>query len=99
MFEYLMPSLLLRSEPGTLLAQSECAAIRAQQDFGAAQRVPWGVSESGFDVALIPHTLAETTLGDRRPGDRLNLEADVLGKYVKRYLQRVLPETAPSGKS
>ncbi|MEE8474632.1 MAG: riboflavin synthase [Myxococcota bacterium] len=58
-----------------------------------------GVSESGFDVALIPHTLAETTLGDRRPGDRMNLEADVLGKYVKRYLQRVLPETAPSGKS
>ncbi len=55
--------------------------------------------ESGFDVALIPHTLAETTLGDRRPGDRMNLEADVLGKYVKRYLQRVLPETAPSGKS
>jgi len=48
LFEYLMPSLLLRSEPGTLLAQSECAAIRAQQRFGAAQKLPWGVSESGF---------------------------------------------------
>ena len=47
-----------------------------------------GVSDGGFDVALIPHTLAETNLGDRRPGDRVNLEADVLGKYVVRYLER-----------
>jgi riboflavin synthase len=47
-----------------------------------------GVSESHFDVALIPHTLAETNLGDRHPGDRVNLEADVLGKYVVRYLER-----------
>ena len=49
-----------------------------------------GVSDAGFDVALIPHTLAETTLGERRPGDRVNLEADVLGKYVLRYLERVI---------
>jgi riboflavin synthase len=47
-----------------------------------------GVSETHFDVALIPHTLAETNLGDRHPGDRVNLEADVLGKYVIRYLER-----------
>jgi riboflavin synthase len=46
------------------------------------------VGEAGFDVALIPHTLAETNLGDRVPGDRVNLEADVLGKYVVRYLER-----------
>lgn len=48
-----------------------------------------GVSESGFDVALIPHTLDVTTLSDRDPGDYVNLEADVLGKYVKRYLDRI----------
>jgi riboflavin synthase len=47
-----------------------------------------GVSESGFDVALIPHTLEVTTLSDRDPGDPVNLEADVLGKYVKRYMDR-----------
>ncbi len=51
-----------------------------------------GVRPDGFDVALIPHTLAVTTLGERRPGDRVNLEADVLGKYVKRYVQQVLGE-------
>jgi len=44
------------------------------------------VFEKGFDVALIPHTLEVTTLGELRPGARVNLEADVLGKYVKRYL-------------
>ncbi|MBW2230955.1 MAG: cellobiose phosphorylase [Deltaproteobacteria bacterium] len=48
MFEYLMPSLFFRSEPGTLLAQSERAAVAAQRRFGAAQHLPWGVSESGF---------------------------------------------------
>ena len=54
-----------------------------------------GVSETGFDVALIPHTLEVTNLGVAKPGDRVNLEADVLGKYVKRYLDRVLPQETP----
>jgi riboflavin synthase len=53
-----------------------------------------GVTETGFDVALIPHTLEVTTLGAIRSGDPVNLEADVLGKYVKRYLERVLPAAA-----
>jgi riboflavin synthase len=51
-----------------------------------------GAGETGFDVALIPLTLQHTTLGERRVGDRVNLEADVLGKYVKQYLDRVVPE-------
>jgi riboflavin synthase len=51
-----------------------------------------GVADDGFDVALIPHTLEVTTLGDLPVGARVNLEADVLGKYVRRYLERVLPE-------
>lgn len=42
----------------------------------------------GFSIALIPHTLRETTLGRRRVGDRVNLEVDVLGKYVAAYLER-----------
>ncbi|MCA8988420.1 MAG: riboflavin synthase [Planctomycetaceae bacterium] len=43
-----------------------------------------------FSVALIPHTLSVTTLGLRKTGDRVNLETDILGKYVARMLQ-VLP--------
>ncbi len=42
---------------------------------------------SGFSVALIPHTLAVTTLGGLAPRMQVNLELDVLGKYVLRYLQ------------
>lgn len=41
-----------------------------------------------FDVALIPHTLAVTTIGLRQPADRVNLEADILGKYVDHLLQQ-----------
>jgi riboflavin synthase len=41
---------------------------------------------STFDVAVIPHTLAVTTLGAKHPGDPVNLEADVLAKYVERLL-------------
>ena len=50
------------------------------------------VREGGFHVALIPHTLEVTTLSDLEPGDAVNLEVDVFGKYVKQYLDRVLPE-------
>lgn len=40
-----------------------------------------------FEVMVIPHTLAVTTLGRRRAGDRVNLEMDVIGKYLFRFLQ------------
>jgi riboflavin synthase len=42
---------------------------------------------TGFTVALIPHTLEITTLGLRTPGDTVNLEMDVLAKYVERLLE------------
>jgi riboflavin synthase len=45
------------------------------------------VVEDRFSVALIPHTLHVTTLGARRVGDRVNLETDVLAKYVQRQLE------------
>jgi len=44
----------------------------------------------GCELFIIPHTLAGTTLGGARPGDRVNLETDILGKYVRRL-------TAPGG--
>jgi riboflavin synthase len=47
------------------------------------------VENDRFSVALIPHTLRVTTLGNRRPGDRVNLETDILGKYVARQLALV----------
>jgi riboflavin synthase len=44
------------------------------------------LDDDGFGVALIPHTLAVTTLGGLEPGDEVNLEADMLGKVVERLL-------------
>ncbi|MDR7319016.1 riboflavin synthase [Brevibacillus nitrificans] len=44
------------------------------------------VEETSFSVSIIPHTLAETSLQDRRAGDQVNLETDVIGKYVERLL-------------
>ena len=44
------------------------------------------VARDGFSVMLIPHTLANTTLGFKQPGDAVNLETDLLAKYVKKYL-------------
>lgn len=44
------------------------------------------VDENGFAVWLIPHSLAVTNLGDLRPGKKVNLEFDLLGKYVERML-------------
>lgn len=58
-----------------------------------------GARADGFDVALIPFTLERTTLGRKRPGDRVNLEADVLGKYVKKYVERVLGPEALRARS
>jgi len=46
------------------------------------------VSESTFTVALIPHTLEVTTLGLRTERDTVNLELDVLAKYVERLLDK-----------
>jgi riboflavin synthase len=47
-----------------------------------------GLGEGLFSVALIPYTLDRTCLGDARPGDHVNLEADLIAKYVERLLDR-----------
>lgn len=44
------------------------------------------VTEDSFSVMLIPHTLAVTTLGFKQPGDTVNLETDLLAKYVQKQL-------------
>src|ERR1044072_7910923 len=48
MFEYLMPALVMRSLPSTLLDQTLGGAVRRQLAYGAERGVPWGVSESAY---------------------------------------------------
>lgn len=47
--------------------------------------------KSGITIAVIPHTLDATTLHAKRAGDKVNLEADILGKYVEKLLGRLGP--------
>lgn len=47
-----------------------------------------GITDPGFTVALIPHTLEVTTLGLRSPGEQVNLEMDVLAKYVEKLVKQ-----------
>jgi len=44
------------------------------------------VEDSLFTISIIPHTLQETILADKHPGDVVNLEGDILGKYIERLL-------------
>ncbi len=44
------------------------------------------VGEESFRVVIIPHTARVTNIGQRRQGDRVNIETDILGKYVERFL-------------
>ena len=43
------------------------------------------VDEVMFDVSLIPHTMASTTLRDKKPGDTLNIECDLVAKYIEKF--------------
>lgn len=52
------------------------------------------ITRDGFSVALIPHTLEHTSLGTKKTGDSVNLEADMLGKYVETLLRGRLGEDA-----
>ena len=55
-----------------------------------------GLGDDWFEVAIIPHTWRETSLSDLKSGGRVNLEVDVLAKYVERLM---LNEQAPAAKS
>lgn len=55
------------------------------------------LGKEDFSVSAIPHTVQITTLGERRAGDTVNLENDVIGKYVERFLQPAAELPAASG--
>ncbi|XJZ28828.1 riboflavin synthase [Bacillota bacterium Lsc_1132] len=46
----------------------------------------FGVTENSFTISLIPHTMKETILGTKGPGEIVNLETDMIGKYVSHFL-------------
>ncbi len=57
------------------------------------------VSERNFSVALIPTTLDETTLGELKSGSKVNIETDIIGKYVQKYLGKLARRPVSGGVS
>ena len=53
--------------------------------------------ERSFSIYLIPHTLAVTGLGEKKQGDAVNLEADVVGRYVEQHVRRILGASTRPG--
>jgi cyclic beta-1,2-glucan synthetase len=78
MFEYLMPRLLLPTFPGTLLDTAERTAVARQIEFGHKNRVPWGVSESGFAVLDAGQTYQYQSFGVPGLGLKRGLQNDVV---------------------
>ncbi|MDO8840486.1 MAG: glucoamylase family protein [Parvibaculum sp.] len=83
MFEYLMPPLLLRSDPGTLLGQSERAAVEIQRQYGETYGIPWGVSESAYASRDADHRYQYRAFGVPGLGLRRGLANDhVVAPYA-----------------
>lgn len=83
MFEYLMPRLLLRSDPGTLLGQSDRAAVAVQRRYGDRLGIPWGTSESAFASRDAEHRYQYRAFGVPGLGLRRGLARDrVVSPYA-----------------
>ncbi len=76
MFEYLMPCLLMRSQPGTLLARTSVLAVEAQVAYGRRKREPWGVSESAYGRVDSDQTYQYRSFGVPGLGLRRGLTED-----------------------
>ncbi len=76
------PDLRVECDPGLLRYVVEKGSITID---GISLTVVTPLAD-GFTVAVIPHTMAVTTLGHKGPGDQVNLEVDVTAKYVERLL-------------
>ena len=75
-------------------APSEVACYLAPKGSVAVDGISLTIVEPAadtFGVAVIPETLRRTTLGNKRPGDAVNLEADIIGKHVYHYVKGSAP--------
>ena len=97
MFEYLMPALLLPSDAGRLLGQSERAAVAVQQRYGDKLGLPWGVSESGYAARDASHRYQYQAFGVPGLGLKRGLAEDyVVAPYASALALAVAPRLATS---
>ncbi len=78
MFEYLMPSLVMRAPAGSLLEQTNRLVVRRQEEYGKELNTPWGVSESAFNARNIEQTYQYSSFGIPDLGYKRGLSDNVV---------------------
>jgi len=95
MFEYLMPSLVMRAPDGSLLEDTSKLVVHRQIGFGADHDVPWGVSESAYNVRDVEYTYQYSNFGIPGLGLKRGLDEDVvIAPYATALAAMVDPAAA-----
>ncbi|ASK20345.1 GH36-type glycosyl hydrolase domain-containing protein [Halomonas sp. N3-2A] len=95
MFEYLMPSLIMRAPAGSLLEQTNRLIVKRQETYAAQFSAPWGISESGYNARDIEHTYQYSNFGVPGLGLKRGLSADlVVAPYATGLAAMIDPEGA-----
>ncbi len=95
MFEYLMPTLVMRSPSGSLLDQTYYLIVRRQRKYGAERGVPWGVSESAYNARDLELTYQYSNFGVPGLGLKRGLSEDVVvAPYATALAAMIDPRTA-----
>jgi cyclic beta-1,2-glucan synthetase len=83
MFEYLMPALVMRAPAGSLLDRAHRVAVRSQREYAAALGIPWGISESAYNVRDVDQTYQYSPFGIPALGLKRGLANDtVIAPYA-----------------
>ena len=95
MFEYLMPTLVMRSPAGSLLDRAVKVAVSAQRDYAGARSIPWGISESAFNTRDLDQTYQYSPFGIPALGLKRGLANDlVVAPYATGLAAMVDPSAA-----
>ena len=78
MFEYLMPYLVMRPPPGSLLDETHRNIVRRQKEYGAERELPWGVSESAYNARDLEFTYQYSSFGVPGLGLKRSLAENVV---------------------
>jgi cyclic beta-1,2-glucan synthetase len=95
MFEYLMPSLVMRAPNGSLMERTNCEAVRQQRRYGALRGVPWGASESAYNARDVEFTYQYSSFGIPSLGLKHGLaDSTVIAPYATALAAMVDPRAA-----
>ena len=95
MFEYLMPYLVMRPPPGSLLDETHRNIVRRQKEYGAERGLPWGVSESAYNARDLEFTYQYSSFGVPGLGLKRSLgDEAVVAPYATALAAMITPEAA-----